>query len=147
MITIVEVTAIPYAAASALETYLKLVSSYSETETWKDQLETLKVYARESQTVVVYSGSEVTTRVKVLSKPEPGYTEQARSAAISGTVILRAVFSAYGTVENILVVRSLPAGLTGECVRAARRIKFIPATKDGKPVGTFMELQYNFNRF
>ena len=71
----------------------------------------------------------------MLSKPEPGYTELARSAGISSTVILRAVFTAYGTVENILIIRSLPAGLTAECVRAARRIKFVPATKDRKAGG------------
>lgn len=132
------------AAASALEMYLRLVSSNSETATWKDQLETLKVYARQSPTAI-YSGSEVTTKVRVLSKPEPSYTSQARSAGIAGTVILRAVFTAYGTVENILVVRSLPGGLTAESIQAARRIKFTPATKDGKPVAAFMELQYNFN--
>ena len=132
------------AAVSALETYLKLVASDTETAIWKDQLETMRVYARQSDTNV-YSGSEVTTRARVLSKPEPTYTEQARSAGVSGTVILRAVFTAYGTVENILIVRSLPGGLTARCIEAARRIKFTPATKDGKPVSTFMELQYNFN--
>ncbi len=133
-------------AASALETYLKLVSSDSETATWRDQLETLRVYARQSPTTV-YWGSDVTTKVRVLSKPEPSYTSQARSAGLAGTVILRAVFTAHGTVENILVVRSLPGGLTAESVQAARRIKFTPATKDGKPVSVFMELQYNFNLF
>jgi TonB family protein len=132
------------AAASALETYLNLVASDSETATWKEQLDTLKVYARQSPTKI-YSGSEVTTKVRVLAKPEPMYTSQARDAGIAGTVILRAVFTAYGTVDNILVVRSLPAGLTAASVQAARRIKFTPATMDGKPVPVFMELQYNFN--
>ena len=134
------------AAASALETYLNLVASDSETATWKEQLDTLKIYARQSPTRI-YSSSEVTTKVRVLSKPEPSYTGQARDAGIAGTVILRAVFTAFGTVENILVVRSLPAGLTAASVQAARRIKFTPATKDGKPVPVFMELQYNFNLF
>ena len=134
------------AAASALETYLNLVASDSETATWKEQLETLKVYARQSPTTI-YSSSEVTTKARVLSKPEPSYTGEARDAGIAGTVILRAVFTAYGTVENILVVRSLPAGLTAASVQAARRIKFTPAIRDGKPVPVFMELQYNFSLF
>lgn len=134
------------AAADALESYLRLVSSDSETATWKDQLETLKVYARQSPTTI-YSSSEVTTKVRVLSKPEPVYTSRARSAGIVGTVILRAVFTAYGTVENILVLRSLPGGLTAESIQAAHRIKFTPAIKDGKPVPVFLELQYNFNLF
>lgn len=134
------------AAAGALEKYLKLVDSDSGTAVWKGQLETLRTFARQSQTRI-YSGSEVTTKARVLSKPEPVYTSQARSAGITGTVILRAVFTAYGTVENILVLKSLPGGMTGQCVEAARRIRFTPATKDGQPVSMIMELQYNFNLY
>lgn len=57
----------------------------------------------------------------------------------------RAVFSSAGTVEHILVLRSLPDGLTEEAVRVAKQIKFTPATKDGKPISMIMELQYNFS--
>jgi len=32
-------------------------------------------------------------------------------------------------------------------VEAARRIKFVPAMKDGKPVSMFMQLEYNFSLF
>jgi hypothetical protein len=53
----------------------------------------------------------------------------------------------YGTVENVLVIRGLPGALTAASIQAARRIKFIPATKDGKPVPVFMELQYKFDGF
>jgi len=40
----------------------------------------------------VYSSPQVTTRARVISKPEPQYTEEARRAQITGTVILRVVF-------------------------------------------------------
>jgi hypothetical protein len=29
-------------------------------------------------------------------------------------------------------------------VKAARQIKFIPATKDGRPVSQFIQIEYNF---
>jgi TonB family protein len=137
------------AAATALQTYLKLAASDRETAMWKEQLETLQIFGGNEidSTEKVYNGRDVTTKVKVQSKPEPAYTEKARSAGTSGTVILRAVFSANGTVEHILVLRSVPDGLTEEAIRAARKIKFIPATKDGKLVAVFMELQYNFSVF
>ncbi len=105
-------------AASALETYLKLVDSDRERSIWQPQLETVRVYAREKASTTVYSSSEVTTKARVLSKPEPSYTNQASSAGIAGTVILRAVFTAYGTVENILVLRSLPGGLTEAAIQS-----------------------------
>jgi hypothetical protein len=38
----------------------------------------------------------VTSKARVLSKPEPTYTEAARKNQITGTVVLRAVFSSGG---------------------------------------------------
>jgi TonB family protein len=136
-------------AADALESYLKLAASSSETPIWREQLETLRLFAGNHQTgeLEVVSGWEVTTQVRVLEKPEPTYTERARAAGIVGTVILRAVFSAEGRVEHILVLRSLPGGLTEKAIQTARKIRFTPATKDGKPVAMIMELQYNFNLY
>jgi len=95
----------------------------------------------------VFSGREVTQKVRVLEKPEPTYTESARKYAIQGTVILRCVFSKDGDVTNFHIVRKLPHGLTQQSIKAARAIRFTPAMKDGQPVSMFMELQYNFNLF
>lgn len=139
-----------YAAATeALQIYLDLAPPDSETKFWREQLQTLRIFAssRESRELEIVPGWEVTTKVRVLEKPEPVYTERARAAAISGTVILRAVFTSFGRVENVLVVKSLPGGLTEEAIHSARRIRFIPATKDGRAVSMLMELQYNFNVF
>jgi TonB family protein len=62
-------------------------------------------------------------------------------------VVLRCVFSKNGEVTNISVMRKLPHGLTGQALDAARRIKFIPAQKDGNPVSMWMQLEYNFNLY
>ena len=83
----------------------------------------------------------------MLEKPEPTYTEAARKNQITGTVTLRAVFSAGGSVTNISAVSRLPDGLTEKAIAAARQIRFVPATKDGRPVSQWMELQYNFNLY
>jgi hypothetical protein len=37
--------------------------------------------------------------------------------------------------------------LTPQRILAARQIKFIPATEDGRPISMQMELQYNFNLY
>jgi len=95
----------------------------------------------------VFSGREVTQKVRVLEKPEPAYTESARNYGIQGTVILRCVFSKNGEVTDFHVVRKLPHGLTQQSIKAARAIRFTPAMKDGQPVSMWMELQYNFNFF
>jgi TonB family protein len=91
--------------------------------------------------------SEVNQRPQIIDKPEPSYTESARKFGVTGTVILRAVFSQNGEVTNIYILRRLPHGLTQRALDAARSIKFSPAIKDGKPVSMYMQLEYNFNLY
>jgi TonB family protein len=95
----------------------------------------------------IFSGKEVTSKARVLEKPEPTYTESARKNQITGTVVLRAVFNQSGQVTNIHAVSGLPDGLTERAIAAAKNIRFVPATKDGHPVSMWMELQYNFNLY
>jgi len=95
----------------------------------------------------VLTGTQVTTRARVISKPEPQYTEEARRTDVTGTVILRVVFSRTGQVTNIHAIQSLPAGLTERAIVAARQIRFVPATRDGQTVSMYMQLEYNFNLY
>ena len=95
----------------------------------------------------VYTGKQVDTRVRLVKKPEPGYSEKAKGEQITGTVVLRCIFAADGTVTNIRVISGLPGGLTEKAIEAARKIKFVPATKDGRNVSMWMQLEYNFNLY
>jgi TonB family protein len=95
----------------------------------------------------IFRSSEVSSRARVLDKPEPQYTESARKNQITGTVVLRAVFSSSGSVTNISTIRGLPDGLTERAISAAKQIRFVPAQKDGHPVSMWMQLEYNFNLY
>ncbi len=95
----------------------------------------------------VYRPTEVTSRARVLSKPEPQYTEEARRQQITGTVILSVVFSRSGQVTNIRTVHPLCCGLTEKAIAAARSIRFVPAMRGGQVVSTYMQLEYNFNLY
>ena len=94
-----------------------------------------------------YTGREVETKARLTHRPEPNYTEKARNSGTRGTVVLQAIFSKTGKVTDIRTLSGLPNGLTERAVEAARKIKFIPATKDGKPVSMWMQLEYNFNLY
>ena len=89
----------------------------------------------------------MTSKVRILSKPEPPYTEDARKNQITGTVVLAAVCSASGQVTGIRPVSGLPHGLTEKAIAAARQIKFVPAQKDGRPVSMYYRIEYNFNLY
>ena len=95
----------------------------------------------------IFSGKDVTSKARILEKPEPQYTEAARKNQITGTVIIKAIFSSSGQVTNIVAVSKLPDGLTEKAITAARQIRFVPATKDGRPVSMYMQLEYNFNLY
>ena len=95
----------------------------------------------------IFTGKDVTTKARLISKPEPQYTEDARKNQITGTVVLKCVFSSNGTVTGIKTVSGLPYGLTERAIAAARQIKFVPATKDGHQVSMWMQLEYNFNLY
>lgn len=95
----------------------------------------------------IFSPREVTQKARVLSKPEPTYTESARRYSVQGTVVIRAVFSRSGQVTNMNVVRGLPHGLIQRALGAARQIRFAPALKDGHEVSMYIQLEYNFNLY
>jgi periplasmic protein TonB len=95
----------------------------------------------------IFTGRDVTTKARLISKPEPQYTEDARKNQITGTVVLKVVFASNGSVTNIRTVSGLPYGLTERAIAAARQIKFVPATKDGHQVSMWMQLEYNFNLY
>lgn len=136
-------------SAESLETYLKLNPTDPSANLWREQLVTLKVLSNVGKVEgeLIRHGDEVTTKARVLAKPEPRYTEEARRAQITGTVVLRVVFSADGIIRHILVLRGLPFGLTERAIEAARGIRFTPATIDGVPVSLFVQVEYNFHLY
>jgi TonB family protein len=94
-----------------------------------------------------FSPREVDQKARIISKPEPQYTEEAKRNQISGTVVLMAVLSSSGQVTNVRAASSLPYGLTERAIEAARLIRFTPAMKDGRNVSQYIQLEYNFNPY
>lgn len=78
-------------------------------------------------------------------KPQPAFTAEARDKGISGVVRLRMLLNADGSIGDIEVIQGLPFGLTEKAIDAAKQLKFVPATKDGKPVSRKVVFEYNFN--
>ena len=88
--------------------------------------------------------NEAVTPVEVISKPVPGYSDEARAMKIEGEVVLEVEFSAAGTVRVLRVVRSLGHGLDELAARAAERITFKPARAGGQAVDFRTNVQIVF---
>lgn len=98
-----------------------------------------------SDSFKVYTPNEVTTKARILSRTEPEYTAEARAHHVAGTIVLRGILAFDGKVRSLRVTSALPDGLTENALRAAGTIKFVPATKDGKPVSQYTQIEYSFN--
>jgi TonB family protein len=94
----------------------------------------------------VYQMSE-DLRPTILYKEKAEYTPEARANKVRGTVALNVIFGADGSIRVLRVVRGLPHGLTGQALKAAQRVRFEPAVKDGKPVDVRGDLEFSFDLY
>jgi TonB family protein len=74
------------------------------------------------------------TQLRVLFKPPVRYTVEARALHIQGNVVLRVTFLASGQVVVDSIIHGLGHGLDQEAWREAEKIRFRPATRNGRPV-------------
>lgn len=80
----------------------------------------------------------------LITKVDPEYSEQARKAKYSGTVILSVEVNAGGRVSDARVVKSLGMGLDEKAIEAVLRWRFKPGMKDGAPVAMSVEVEVSF---
>jgi protein TonB len=90
------------------------------------------------------SAKEADEQVQMTKKPSPDYTREARRNGIQGFVTLRVLLAADRRVSRVRVLKGLPAGLTENAIRAACKIQFRPATKAGRPVSTWVTVEFAF---
>ena len=82
---------------------------------------------------------------KVLSRAEPTYTEEARSAKLRGVVLLYVEVTDDGQVAGVQVLRDIGKGLGTSAAQALKQWTFQPAIRDGAPVGLILPVEVNFS--
>jgi TonB family protein len=136
------------AASESLEAYLKL--EQAEQAFWSEQLEALRFYALRADDPVSdkpVTSTTTSSMPRVLYREKANYTEDARRAGIQGTVILMVVFADEGVLKHILALQGLSHGLTEQAIAAARKVRFTPAMRDGKPISINGSLEYYFKLY
>lgn len=106
-----------------------------------------EVYAKQSGVDIRNLSPRLTRNPRILSKPQPLYTIDARQARIKGSVILSVLFGAAGEVSDIQVIHGLSHGLTERAIEAAKEIKFVPGEVHGKKVPVRITVEYTFNSY
>jgi TonB family protein len=69
--------------------------------------------------------------VRILDKPDPVYTADARALRLEGDVTVEALFRADGRIEGVRVVKGLGHGLDEAAVTAVKAIRYEPARRAG----------------
>ncbi|MBV9302730.1 MAG: energy transducer TonB [Acidobacteriaceae bacterium] len=81
---------------------------------------------------------------QLVSKVEPEYSEEARKAKYSGTVLLQIIVDEHGLPRDIKVVRPVGLGLDEKAVEAVSRWRFRPGYKGGRPVAVEANIEVSF---
>jgi TonB family protein len=93
---------------------------------------------------VVVSPKDADVRAAITAKPKPSYTKEARRNGIQGFVTLKVLLSGRGKISRVRVMKGLPAGLTENAIRAACKIEFKPAMRNGQAVSEWLNAEYVF---
>jgi TonB family protein len=85
-----------------------------------------------------------TNSVEIIFKPQPVYTEEARSLKLEGEVLLEVMFGANGVLHVNRVVRGLGHGLDEAATAAANKMRFKPALRNGQPMDSTAIVHVSF---
>jgi len=137
-------------AAASLESYLKLNQDAVLNEFWREQLEAMRFYIewagkKGTDPQMLSANKNLKPTVKYAERAK--YTDEARQAGVKGKAIVKVEFASDGQLKHILVLQGLSHGLTQEAVRAARKMKFIPAMKDGQMVSVIANIEFVFSLY
>lgn len=138
------------AAITSLETALRFASDadtqdaaglQDDIKQSREFIEKLKRFS------VLESGqsSQDVVRPVLLNSAQPRYTEDARALKIEGPVSMGLLVTENGDVDLVLVLRRLGHGLDEQATEVARKLKFSPATRSGKPIPYWTKLSVEFN--
>ena len=105
----------------------------------------LAVVVPSSEAEKVFAPNEVTIKAKLVSRPKPEYTTEARRRAVEGVIAVRVVVLKDGKVSSVKITgRGGPFGLNESAIQAACKMEFVPASKDGERVSQWFKTEVVF---
>lgn len=91
----------------------------------------------------VYTAKEVDVRAKITNRME-NIPVAGKDCPREGFVSLRIILHKSGSVTDVTVITRMGCSYDESTVEAARKFKFTPAVKDGKPVSQYQLLEYRY---
>lgn len=82
----------------------------------------------------------------VIFNPQPSYPRQPHKGQVVGQVVIWMVVDSDGRTRDVQVQRGISSELDQAAVEAAKKWRFEPATKEGRPVSVRISVQFDFQR-
>jgi TonB family protein len=79
--------------------------------------------------------------------PNPPYTDAARAAKLSGTILLEAIITTDGRVISPRIIKGLPMGLNEICLKSLQTWRCKPAMQNGVPVPVLIPFEVTFHLY
>ena len=93
-------------------------------------------------TAPIYSGKAMDRKAKILAKPDPDYDRADRRKYSGEVITLNAILCGSGEVTDIKVKSGPADSVNAKAIEAARKLRFVPAEKDGEKVSTTVVVLY-----
>jgi TonB family protein len=90
-------------------------------------------------------GDGIIRRPRLLNRVYPRYTEEARRNKVSGQVKMEILIGEDGVVREAKIIEGLPDGLNDKAIRAAHKMRFSPATRNGVPIEVWVGISMVFS--
>jgi TonB family protein len=138
------------AAITSLETALRFSPGADDADAarLREQIEQSREFVENlKRFAVLEAGQKAPDIVRpfLLNPAQPRYTEEARALKIQGTVSMGVLVTENGDVDSVLIFRGLGHGLDEQAADVARKLKFSPATRSGKPIPDWKKVSVQFN--
>jgi TonB family protein len=96
----------------------------------------------------IYSVKDGITSPKILHRPMPPYTQEARDSKVEGLVLLEVIIRKDGNVDSVKVLKSVGYGLDESAIHTiTKEWRFQPGTLNGQPVDVRANIEVSFRRF
>lgn len=94
----------------------------------------------------VYTREEVSKPAVITEMPDPAFQKKLGDKLLdrNGTVKVNVVLLSTGRVGEVELLEGLSQAQNFASIKAARRIQFMPAMKDGRPVSQLIVAEYTF---
>ncbi len=95
----------------------------------------------------VYRAGGPVKSPRVLSQPDPEYSDEARKKKRQGAVSLRVIVGTDGLPSDVCILKAAGSGLDEKAIEAMKAWRFEPGTKDGLPVPVVMSIGTAFRLY